>query len=61
MQLRLLLDGTITFVYKNFNENLLESIKNDPVMLGLKDGFSELVPEKPTGMIYKKCTVKREF
>jgi len=47
MQLRLFLDGTLTFVYQNFHPSIIESItsKNFPVLIGLKDGFSAPVQE----------------
>ena len=49
MQLTLVLDGTITFLYKNFHNDILDSVKDFPVLIGVKDGFS--VPEeKPEGM-----------
>ena len=47
MQLRLFLDGTLTFVYQNFHPSIIESVtsKNFPVLIGLKDGFSAPVQE----------------
>ena len=42
VQLRILLDGTISFVYKNFGQAILDVIdeKGYTVAIGLKDGFS---------------------
>ena len=50
MQLRLFLDGTLTFVYQKFHQSVIESIssKKYKVLIGLKDGFSESVPESKT-------------
>ena len=56
MQLRLLLDGSMTFVYKHFHQSVIEDIssKNYPVFIGLKDGFSAPVPEStPEGLSQK--------
>lgn len=52
MQLRLLLDGSMTFVYQNFASTVLETLasKNYSVLIGLKDGFSAPVPGKPQGI-----------
>ena len=50
MQLRLFLDGSLTFVYQKFHQSVIESIssKKYKVLIGLKDGFSEPVPESKT-------------
>ena len=50
MQLRLFLDGSLTFVYQKFHQSVIESIssKKYKVLIGLKDGFSEPVPESQT-------------
>ena len=42
MQLRIFLDGTVTFVYKNFHPSIVNSVtsKKYPILIGLKDGFS---------------------
>ena len=50
MQLRLFLDGSLTFVYQKFHQSVIESIssKKYKVLIGLKDGFSESVPESKT-------------
>ena len=51
MQLRLLLDGSMTFVYQNFHNSVLESLqaKDYQALIGLKDGFSAPA-QKPQGM-----------
>lgn len=53
MQLRLLLDGSMTFVYQNFASTVLETLasKNYSVLIGLKDGFSAPVPDQPKGKL----------
>ena len=61
MQLRLFLDGTLTFVYQNFQQSVINSVasKKFPVLIGLKDGFSAPVPESTTGKlnIHNVCWV----
>ena len=42
VQLRILLDGTLSFVYKNFHQAILDVIddKGYPLAIGLRDGFA---------------------
>lgn len=51
IQLRILLDGSMSFLYNNFQvagRNIIQS-KGYPILIGLRDGFSVMDMDKPKG------------
>ena len=56
VQLRILLDGTLSFLYKNFHQAILDVIddKGYPLAIGLKDGFAVINTNATKGTIVAK-------
>ena len=56
VQLRILLDGTLSFLYKNFHQAILDVIddKGYPLAIGLKDGFAVINANATKGTIFAK-------
>ena len=52
-QLRILLDGTLNFVYKHFTYEAKSFFENNklPIMIGIKDGFSAPVEGNDKGIL----------
>ena len=52
-QLRILLDGTLNFVYKHFTYEAKSFFENNklPIMIGIKDGFSAPVEGNDKGKL----------
>ena len=56
VQLRILLDGTLSFLYKNFGQAILDVIddKGYPLSIGLRDGFSAINSNATKGNAFAK-------
>ena len=59
VQLRILLDGTLSFLYKNFHQDILDVIddKGYPLSIGLRDGFSGINSNDTKG----KCFCQKKY
>ena len=59
VQLRILLDGTLSFLYKNFHQAILDVIddKGYPLAIGLKDGFAVINANATKGTIFAKYMI----
>ena len=60
VQLRILLDGTLSFLYKNFHQDILDVIddKGYPLSIGLRDGFSGINSNDTKGKYFCQKNVR---